>query len=109
MSYHHSEYPEFNWSTSRVNTLNKCEREYFFTYYGYHNGWEDSSDKITQEIYKCKKLTSKNILVGNIIHDKAKDFINLATNKSNYTITPSFLERHINVAIYKFRSDCIKK
>ena len=108
MSYQHSEYPEFNWSTSRVNTLNKCEREYFYTYYGSHNGWEDSSDKITQEIYKYKKLTYKNILAGNIIHNKAKDFINMITSQNNFLFTPSTLERHITVSIFKFRDNCIK-
>lgn len=108
MSYYHSEYPEFTWSTSRVDTLNKCEREYFFTYYGYHNGWEDSSDKITQEIYKCKKLTCKNILAGNIIHNKAKEFINMITSPNSFLFTPSTLERHITVSIFTFRNNCIK-
>ncbi len=108
MSYQHSEYPEFTWSTSRVDTLNKCEREYFYTYYGYHNGWEDSSDKETQEIYKCKKLTCKNILAGNIIHNKAKDFINMITSPNNFLFTPSTLERHITVSIFTFRDNCIK-
>lgn len=107
MGYKHTQYPEFTWSTSRVDTLNKCEREYFYTYYGAHNGWEESSDKQTQEIYKYKKLTCKDILAGNIIHKKAKDFINLITS-SSFTLTPSTLERHINVAIFEFRNSCIK-
>lgn len=108
MSYQHTPYPEFTWSTSRVDVLNKCEREYFYTYYGAHNGWEESSDKHTQEIYKCKKLTCKDVLAGNIIHKKAKDFINMITSPTNFSLTPSTLERHINVAIFTFRNSCIK-
>ena len=108
MGYKHTPYPELTWSTSRVATLEKCEREYFFTYYGAHNGWEESSDNHTKEIYKLKKMTNKDILAGNIVHEKAKDFINLIMSSEEFTLTPTALERHINVAIYKFRNSCIQ-
>lgn len=108
MSYQSTPYPELIWSTSRVSTLEKCEREYFYTYYGAHNGWEESTDPYTKEIYKFKKMTNKDILAGNIVHEKAKDFINLITSCEGFMLTPSALERHINVAIFKFRNSCIK-
>lgn len=101
-------YPELTWSTSRLNLLNKCEREYYYNYYGSHNGFSELVSNETREIYKLKKLTNKNSLAGTIIHNKAKDFINLITTNSSYTISPSYLERHINVAIYNFKNDCIK-
>lgn len=106
MEYKHSDYPELTWSTSRVSTLDKCEREYYFTYYGAHNGWEESADCSVKEIYKFKKMTNKDILAGNIVHEKAKDFISLLTSQDGFTLTPTALERHINVAIYKFRNAC---
>ena len=108
MSNNLNPYPELTWSTSRLNVLNKCEREYYYNYYGSHNGFSELASHETREIYKLNKLTNKNSLAGTIIHNKAKDFINLVTTNSNYTITPSFLERHINIAIYNFRNDCIK-
>ncbi|WP_195250930.1 PD-(D/E)XK nuclease family protein [Romboutsia sp. 1001713B170207_170306_H8] len=101
-------YPELTWSASRLNLLNKCEREYYYNYYGSHNGYSELASNETREIYKLKKLTNKNSLSGTIIHDKAKEFIKLVTLNPNYTISPSFLERHINVAIYNFRNDCKK-
>ncbi|WP_195251358.1 PD-(D/E)XK nuclease family protein [Romboutsia sp. 1001713B170207_170306_H8] len=108
MSYQSTPYPELTWSTSRVSTLEKCEREYFYTYYGAHNGWEESTDPYTKEVYKFKKMTNKDILAGNMVHEKAKDFINLVTSSEDFVLTPSALERHINVAIFKFRNSCIQ-
>lgn len=108
MSNNLNPYPELTWSTSRLNVLNKCEREYYYNYYGSHNGFSELASNETREIYKLKKLTNKNSLAGTIIHNKAKDFINLITANPDYTITPGFLERHINAAIYNFRNDCIR-
>lgn len=108
MSYQRIPYPELTWSTSRVATLEKCEREYFFTYYGAHNGWEESTDSFTRDVYKFKKMTNKDILAGNIVHEKAKDFINSIISDKDFALTPTALERHINVAIYKFRNNCIQ-
>ena len=37
--YERRKYPEKSWSISKMKTLNSCEREYYYTYYGSHNGW----------------------------------------------------------------------
>ena len=38
-TYQERKYPEKSWSISKMKTLENCERDYYYTYYGSHNGW----------------------------------------------------------------------
>ena len=50
------ENPEFSWSVARDDMMNRCPREYYYHYYGSHNGWMDAN--INKKTYALKNLTS---------------------------------------------------
>ncbi|MFH0808322.1 MAG: PD-(D/E)XK nuclease family protein [archaeon] len=60
---------EFSWSKSRDCLFNECRRKYFFNHYGFWNGWIASEDDRVKRIYYLKKLSTKELWVGTIVHE----------------------------------------
>ena len=52
--YERRKYPEKSWSISKMKTLNSCEREYYYTYYGSHNGWIFTSSEEQKIAWRLK-------------------------------------------------------
>lgn len=75
MSFDKRDYPEFAWSMSRHNTFNECKRKYCYHYYVSHNGWDKSSSDLAKAAYKLKKITNLSLLLGELIHNEAKQII----------------------------------
>ena len=85
MAFQYSKYPEWSWSPSRAHMFNKCLREYYYNYYGSHNGWDYNSDEKSKLLYRLKKLKSIHMVFGNKIHNIAYQVINTADkNNSDY-------------------------
>ena len=61
-TYQERKYPEKSWSISKMKTLENCERDYYYTYYGSHNGWIYSSTDEQKMAWRLKKLTNLCIL-----------------------------------------------
>ena len=60
---------EFSWSKSRDNSFKECPRKYFFNHYGFWNGWIAAEDDRIKRIYYLKKLSTKEIWIGQIVHE----------------------------------------
>lgn len=60
---------KFSWSKSRDSIFRDCKRKYFFNYYGSWGGWENSSPERIKKIYYLKKINTKEIWIGKIIHE----------------------------------------
>jgi hypothetical protein len=71
--YEQAETPTFSWSHSRERTLRECERKYFWHYYGSHNGWLDSASQDARLAYRLKQLTDLPLLLGQAVHERAKE------------------------------------
>jgi hypothetical protein len=84
------EFPEFSWSFSRHKTAMECLTKYFRSYYGSHNGWLKHSDAITKHIYRLKKLTNLEMLLGERVHKFIED-----TAKRNHTGKEKEVVEHI--------------
>lgn len=67
---------EFSWSKSRNEMFNECKRKYFLYYYGSWNGWDNREEDKTKRIYYLKKLNTKEIWLGQIIHEVIKYVLN---------------------------------
>lgn len=76
MAYENKEYPEWSWSLTRHKMFEECPRKYFYTYYLSHNGWSKEGSKLSQQAYRLKNLTNISLVLGNSIHNSAKDLIN---------------------------------
>ncbi len=59
---------EFSWSNSRETVFRECLRRYYYNYYGFWKGWEASCDELTRKIYVLKKLKSRHVWAGEVIH-----------------------------------------
>lgn len=70
-----AKYPEFSWSFSRHKTILECLLKYYYSYYGSHNGWLSSSDAITKHIYRLKKITTLDMLLGEQVHNYIEKII----------------------------------
>lgn len=68
---------EFSWSKSRHELFKDCERKYYFNYYGSWNGWKYNSDERTKEIYYLKKLQSRQMWLGSVVHLAVESLLKL--------------------------------
>ena len=64
---------ELVWSHSRARAFSGCLRAYWFAYYGSWGGWEASAAAATREAYVQKKLTTRAMWTGTVVHQLAED------------------------------------
>jgi hypothetical protein len=62
----------FSWSHSRRGCFEACLRQYWLTYYGSWGGWERTAPPAVREAYLQKKLTTRPMWVGTVVHDMAE-------------------------------------
>lgn len=60
---------EFSWSKSRDGIFKECLRKYFFNHYGFWNGWNANEEDRVKKIYYLKKLSTKEIWMGSLVHE----------------------------------------
>ena len=60
---------EFSWSKTRDEVFKNCPRQYWFSYYGYWNGWLESAPERTRQIYVLKNLKNRHMWAGEKIHE----------------------------------------
>ena len=60
---------EFSWSKSRDGLFKECKRKYFFNHYGFWNGWIASEEDRVKRIYYLKKLSTKEVWMGSVVHE----------------------------------------
>ena len=95
--YERRKYPEKSWSISKMKTLNSCEREYYYTYYGSHNGWIFTSSEEQKISWRLKKLTNLWMCFGEAVHKQIRGIINLCkVDKSKIMNASRFNEVTLN-------------
>lgn len=92
--------PEFSWSFSRESIFNKCKRQYFYNYYGSHNGWLRNDPK-SYEIYKYKNVTNLQMSFGMLFHDLIKRFIKSGTTAIDTAGFLTALKANLHTACVK--------
>jgi hypothetical protein len=60
----------FSWSLSRRRTFERCKRSYWYSYYGGWGGWEAGAHPRTRRIWMLKKLTTRAMWVGSVVHEE---------------------------------------
>jgi len=60
---------EFSWSKTRDEVFKTCLRQYWFTYYGYWNGWLENTPERTRQIYILKNLKNRQMWAGEKVHE----------------------------------------
>ena len=99
---------EFSWSKSRNELFNECKRKYFFNHYGSWNGWDNNEKDRTKRIYYLKQLNSKEIWLGQIIHEVIK--YTLAQIRSGQKMSLSYATAILRKKFENgFRESSVKK
>lgn len=60
---------EFSWSKTRDEVFKTCLRQYWFTYYGYWNGWLENAPERTRQVYILKNLKNRYMWAGEKVHE----------------------------------------
>ncbi|MBL92757.1 MAG: hypothetical protein CMH56_13210 [Myxococcales bacterium] len=68
-------YPEFSWSHSRDGTFQRCERQYYFQYYGKWMGWQRNAPARVQTTYLLTQLTGLSAWAGSAVHEAIALFL----------------------------------
>lgn len=63
---------ELVWSHSRARAFGECLRAYWFTYYGSWGGWDAKAAPRVREAYLQKKLTTRAMWTGTVVHGAAE-------------------------------------
>lgn len=66
---------ELVWSHSRSRTFAGCPRAYWYTYYGSWGGWSKDVPAPVREAYVQKKLTTRAMWIGTVVHGAAEEGI----------------------------------
>ncbi len=62
----------FSWSVSRARLFQDCRRKYWLNYYGSWEGWERDAAHEVREAYQQKKLTTRPMWIGTVVHEAAE-------------------------------------
>lgn len=96
-------YPEKSWSISRVKTLKNCLRQYYYTYYGSHRGWEMEVSEERKLAWRLKKLTNIWIYFGDIIHEGIKNIIKFQSENPDKEVDvdrfKNFIKLKLNILV----------
>ena len=68
----------FSWSWSRHGTYTRCQRQYWYEYYGSKNGWSTRASPETRQLYILKRALSRPQWVGILVHEAAERLLNAA-------------------------------
>jgi len=60
---------EFSWSKTRDEVFKACPRQYWFSYYGYWNGWIENAPERSRQIYVLKNLKNRHMWTGEKVHE----------------------------------------
>ncbi|MGL5149462.1 MAG: PD-(D/E)XK nuclease family protein [Clostridium sp.] len=93
--YQHRDYPEKSWSISRMKVIKSCLREYYYNYYGSHNGWGYESTYESKVAWRLKKLTNIWMLFGGKLHKSFKKTIDFKDKETQCEINSQYVKKYV--------------
>ena len=92
---------EFSWSKTRDEIFKSCPRQYWFTYYGFWNGWLKDASERTRKIYVLKNLKNRQAWAGEKIHNS----IHRSISNIRRGIKVLSVEEIISITLNQMRSE----
>ena len=106
MDFEIKNYPDKSWSISKMKVIENCYRQYYYTYYGSHNGWLNDSCAEAKMAWRLKKLTNIWLLFG----DKLHEAISSNLKKRNINITSEGLKNYLRNSLnYVVKDSSLKE
>jgi len=102
------DYPDKSWSISKMKVIESCYREYYYSYYGSHNGWLYQSKDEQKIAWRLKKLTNIWLMFGDKLHQIISLNLREHNNNINSEDIKVYMKSKLNLgikeSILKFRS-----
>lgn len=92
---------DFSWSVSRAALFQKCQKAYYFNYYGSWGGWNADAPQLVRQTYILKQIKSLAMWAGTIVHDTIKETL-LAFSRGEIQFPT--IEEIQNTALLKMRA-----
>lgn len=94
---------EFSWSHSRHESFQTCLKRYYFAYYAAWGGWEENAPARTRELYRLKRLATRQQWAGHHAHQAIEFILKNARHDSSGEIAASAEPRQIEQMRREFR------
>ena len=79
-----------------MKVINSCLREYYYTYYGSHNGWTFEASEEQRVAWRLKKLSNIWLALGDKIHEAIKLMITNNTQEEKKQIVKDYIKKELN-------------
>ena len=104
---------KFNYSYSRFETFDSCERKYYYSYYG-SKKTKALDEPLKEELIELSELANRHLIIGDILHSVISWFLKTAKkgDLKEYSQIENFAIRRLNNVLDNtmfFKSDGIKK
>lgn len=97
-AYEVKKFPEKSWSISKMKVIQNCLREYYYTYYGSHNGWLYEASEEQKIAWRLKKLTNITLMLGEKLHELIKEIIK-SESEANSEKIQLYIRNKLNIAV----------
>lgn len=92
-------FPEKSWSISKMKVIESCLREYYYTYYGSHNGWLYESTDEQKMSWRLKKLTNIWLAFGDKLHLLMRELIKYKGTIKDEEKIKIYMRNQLNLAV----------
>ena len=93
------EFPDKSWSISKMKVIENCLREYYYTYYGSHNGWLWESTEEEKICWRLKKLKNIWIMFGDKLHILIKQNIRRGVTDPDINALKDYMRKLLNMEV----------
>lgn len=94
---------DFSWSHSRHELFQACLKRYYFAYYASWGGWEEASPARVRELYRLKRLATRNQWAGHHAHQAIEFLLKNARRDASGALAASAEARQIERMRREFR------
>lgn len=94
---------EFSWSHSRHETFQACLKRYYFAYYASWGGWDDRAPARARELYRLKRLSTRQQWAGHHAHQAIEFLLKNARRDPSGEIAASAEPRQVDLMRREFR------
>lgn len=95
---------EFSWSHSRHETFQTCLKRYYFAYYASWGGWAETAPARTRELYRLKRLHTRQQWAGHHAHQAIEFLLKNARRDPSGTSAAAAEPRQIEAMRQEFRN-----
>jgi len=95
---------DFSWSHSRHELFQTCLKRYYFAYYASWGGWDESSHARVRELYRLKRLHTRQQWAGHHAHQAIESLIKNARRDPGGTLALAVAPRQLDLMRREFRN-----